>query len=244
MTASKAPPLHDPIDPAVAARRLADWGFMAHADLPDGRGDAYLLVGLRDAPTLHHFDPEIAYVWVSSGSRGTRLEITRKTRPLDTTYSWGTVVIVDRLGVANEYVTFGGHLTSTPLDDLTVVVLVSPAPILRRGGHSQGWDEAAVDLAGFFGRLMIAVDYRKGFEAQLTAAEPVARYAAFIADVVRRFRASIALRGEHPTLWTLVRNEQERLQVDHRRAWDEGVALLAAAALGTGTAPHAETRSS
>ncbi len=232
MAASKAPTLHDPIDPAVAASRLADWGFVAHADLPDGHGDAYLLIGLRDAPTLRHFDPESAYVWVSSGSHGARLEITRQTRPLDTTYSWGTVVIVDRLGVANEYVTFGGHLTVTRFDDLTVVILVSPAPILRRGGHSQGWDEAALDLAAFFGRLMIAVDYVAGFEARFASAEPVARYAAFIADAMGRFRASTALRGEHPALWTLLRGEQERLMAERRDTWEQGVQLLAAAGVG------------
>ena len=68
-----------PIDPAVAAGLLADFGFIARPDLPDAAGDAYLLVALRDRPTLHHFDPERIDLWVSRGSRGTRLRITRET---------------------------------------------------------------------------------------------------------------------------------------------------------------------
>ena len=73
---------------------------------------------------------------------------------------------------------------------MTVVTFVSPAPILRRGGHSQGWDEAAVDLAAFFGRVMIAVDYVAGFEARMSAAEPIARYAAFVSDCLVRYEAA------------------------------------------------------
>ena len=93
-----------------------------------------------------------------------RLEITRSTPELDLQFSWGTITIIDRLSVSNEYVVFGGRLTSSRVNGMTVVTFVSPVPILRRGGHSQGWDEAAVDLAAFFGRVMIAVDYVPGFE--------------------------------------------------------------------------------
>ena len=224
--------LSAPIDPAVAARLLSDWGFLAHPDLPDLAGDAYLLVALRDAPTLRHFDPERVEVWVSRGSRGARLEITRSTHRLDSEFSWGTIEIVDRLGISNEYVSFGGHLTVCEADGMTVVVLVSSAPILRRGGHSQGWDEAAVDMGAFFGRVMIAVDYVVGFEARMAEARPLARYAAFIVDSVARHRSSAALRSAHPNLWTLVRREEERLRRDHPGEWADGEALAAAAGFG------------
>ena len=40
-----------PIDPTVAARLLAEWGFLAHPDLPNQSGDAYLLVALRNRAT-------------------------------------------------------------------------------------------------------------------------------------------------------------------------------------------------
>jgi hypothetical protein len=232
MTTREPVALSAPIDPAVAAGMLADWGFLAHPDLPDGAGDAYLLVALRDMPTLRHFDPERVGLWVSRGSRGTRLEITRDTRDLDTEFSWGTISIVDRLGVSNDYVTFGGRLTATEIGDATVVIFASPAPILRRGGHSQGWDEAAVDLAAFFGRLMIAVDYVTGFESRIAASEPVARYAAFVADSIARYRQAAALRVAHPAFWVLLGGEAERLRRDHSDAWAEGVGLTAAAGFG------------
>ena len=45
--------------PVEAAQRLADWGFLAEPDLPDRPGPAYLLVALRDRPTLRHYDPEV-----------------------------------------------------------------------------------------------------------------------------------------------------------------------------------------
>jgi hypothetical protein len=225
--------LSAPIDPAVAARLLGDWGFLAHPDLPDLAGDAYLLVALRDEPTLRHFDPERVGLWVSRGSRGARLEITRSTHRLDSEFSWGTIEIADRLGISNEYVSFGGHLTVNEVDGMTVVVFVSSAPILRRGGHSQGWDEAAVDLAAFFGRVMIAVDYVTGFEARMTEARPLARYAAFIADSVARHRSSAALRNAHPGLWTLMRSEEDRLRRDHPGEWVDGTALGAAGGFET-----------
>ena len=231
MTRTGLAPLSAPIDPAVAAARLADWGFLAHPDLPDGSGDAYLLVALRDVPTLVHFDPERVDVWVSRGARGVREEITRSTRGFASTFSWGTIEIADRLGVSNEYVTFGGDLTVAPVGDMTVVICVSSAPILRRGGHSQGWDEAAVDLAAFFGRILVAVDYVPGFEARMAEAPPLARYSAFIADSDARYHASEALRDQHPAFWSLIRVEENRLRHDHPTEWADGSALALAAGL-------------
>ncbi len=239
--ADGAPPLHDPIDPAIAAGKLAEWGFVAHADLPDGAGDAYLLVALRDRPTFRHFDPERIDLWVTRSGRGTRLQIDRSTPELDLQFSWGTVAIVDRLAVSNEYVVFGGRLTSSRVNGMTVVTFVSPAPILRRGGHSQGWDEAAVDLAAFFGRVMVAVDYVPGFEARMSAADPITRYAAFVSDCLVRYEAAPALRLEHPTLWTLLRAQATRLESSHLDQWAEGAALAAAAHTEAAVAPVAGT---
>jgi hypothetical protein len=221
--------LRDPIEPAVAAGQLADWGFLAHADLPDGAGDAYLLVALRDRPTFRHFDPERVELWVTRGGRGVRLGITRSTPDLDLAFSWGTVRIVDRLGVSNEYVVFGGRLTAARIAGMVVVSLVSPAPILRRGGHSQGWDEAAVDLAAFFGRIMVAVDYVPGFETRIAEADPVARYAAFVSDCLTRYGAAGLLRRARPALWRLIRSEAVRLRTSDPAAWAAGVTLAAEA---------------
>jgi hypothetical protein len=113
--------------------------------------------------------------------------------------------------------------------DSVTAIFTSPAPILRRGGHSQGWDPAATDLGAFFGRLMVAVDYAPGFEALVAAADPIARYAAFVADLVDRYRRSDALRTAHPGLWALLPAEERRLRREHEPEFVEGLNLLAAA---------------
>ena len=215
-----------PVDPDVAARLLDGWGFLVHPDLPDLAGDAYLLVALRPAPELDHFDPERLAVWVTDGSRGGRLEITRATRPVDLDYSWGTIRVVDRFGIANEFVSTGGRLSVDRVGDTALAVLTSSAPILRRGGHSQGWDAAAADLAAFFGRLLLTVDCVPGFEGLVSTTTPLARYAAFIADGLERHRGSARLRDEHDTFWPLLCSERRRLEVEHPLDWTSGVVLL------------------
>jgi hypothetical protein len=141
--------------------------------------------------------------------------------------SWGLVRIVDRLRVSNEYLTFGGQLRAEDVDDMRVVVLSSPAPILRRGGHSQGWDEGAECLGAFFGRLLLAVDVIPGFEARLSAASATARYAAFVGDLTDRHRRNPALRATHPDLWILIRAEERRLRKTAWSEWAAGEALRA-----------------
>lgn len=213
-------------DPAEAARRLADWGFLAEPDLPDRPGPAYLLVALRDVPTLRHYDPELVEYWASADGRGVRRTLSRESRmPLEAGFSWGLIRVVDRLGVSNEYVTFGGHLSAAEVDGATYGVFASEAPLLRRGGHSQAWDEGADRLAAFFGRLLLAVDIEPGFEARAAAAAPLTRYAAFIDDVAGRYRRSAELRERDPRFWALVRAEVARLERDHAAAWRGRVKL-------------------
>jgi hypothetical protein len=220
------------MDVREAAQRLTDWGFLAEPDLPDRPGPAYLLVALRPTPTLKHYDPELVEYWVTSGGRGQRRTMDRHTpMPLETEFTWGLVRITDRLHVTNEYVTFGGHLAAAVVDGMTVAVFTSPAPLLRRGGHSQGWDRGAASLAAFFGRLMVAVDYAPGFEARAAALDPVARYAAFIRDLYGQYRRSAVLRDQHAELWILLESEARRLQRDHPEAWASGTDLAGALTL-------------
>jgi len=215
------------LDPVRAAGLLADLGFIVRSDLPDRPGPAYLLVALRPEPTLHHYDPERVEYWVTEGRSGARRAMTRTSElPVHGVFSWGPIRIVDRLDVANEYLTFGGHLAAASVGGPTIAVFTSPAPLLRRGGHSQGWDHGAEILGAFFGRLLVAVDYLPGFEARLAQADPVVRYAAFVGDVVGRYRRNPALRSGHPELWTIVAAEEHRLRRDHLVEWSLGVALL------------------
>ena len=47
----------------------------------------------------------------------------------------------------------------------------------------------------------------------VAAADPLVRYAVFLADVVGRYRASPALRATDPRVWALLRAEEQRLGV-------------------------------
>jgi hypothetical protein len=220
--------------PETALPLLADLGFLANCDLPDRAGPAYLLVALRPLPTLHHFDPERVEYWVTSGGRGLRHELTVGSRlPVDEPFAWGLIRIVDRLGITNEYLAFGGRLSAARIDDTVVAAFTSPAPILRRGGHSQGWDRCADTVGAYFGRAILAVDYAPGFEATFAASDPVTRYAAFVADTADRYRHSASLRDEDVDLWATVEAEERRLRRDHPDAWSNAAYLRQAIASAT-----------
>jgi hypothetical protein len=223
MTANPAPPRLDPVGAAVS---LADLGFVANPDFPDRPGPAYLLVAMRESPTLRHYDPEAVEYWVSKGGRGVRRTLTRSSHlPIDTEFSWGLIRIVDRLKVTNEYLTFGGRLFVGLVDGAVLAVFTSPAPLLRRGGHSQGWDQGADSLGAFFSRFLLAVDYAPGFEVLATDADPVTRYAAFVGNAMDRYRSSPILRSEQSDLWRLLESEERRLRTDDRAAWAQGEVL-------------------
>ena len=218
------------LDPADAAERVRHWGFLAHPDLPDGPGPAFLLVALRPAPTLQHYDPEAVDYWVTERGRGERRTLTHQTpMPHSEDVAWGMIRLVDRLGVSNEYLTFGGRMDAASVDDVVVVAFTSPAPLLRRGGHSQGTDPGADAVGAFFGRLMIAVDFRPGFEATLAAADPMVRYAAFIRDALGRRRGGGATGPLDDELDRMLRQEGARLRAAEPDRWDAAGTLLAAA---------------
>lgn len=214
------------LGPASAAAMMTNLGFLASSDLPDRPGPAYLLVAIREAPTLHHYDPEAVQYWINRSGRGVPRTLTRETHlPVETDFSWGLIRIVDRLHVTNEYLTFGGHLSAALVDGVVVAVFTSPAPLLRRGGHSQVWDRGAESLGAFFSRVLLAVDYAPGFEDRTGQAGPVARYAAFLVDALARYRTSPLLRLEQPELWTLLWAEERRLKTTDPAAWEAGEAL-------------------
>ena len=214
------------------AGQVDHWGFVAHPDLPDRPGPAFLLVAIRPAPTLQHYDPEAVDYWVSKDGRGARRTLTHDTpMPQSEDYSWGLIRLVDRLGVSNEYLTFGGHLDAALVGDVVVAAFASQAPLLRRGGHSQGWDVGADALGAFFARLMVAVDFKPGFEQAFTAATPLARYTAFVRDADRRRRAAEHAASFDDDLGRLVRHEADKLRASAPTAWDAAGVFLDAALL-------------
>jgi hypothetical protein len=214
-------------DLVVAARRLVPWGFLADPDLPDRPGPASLIVALRDRPTLRHYDPEVVDFWATEDGRGAHQTITRQTKvPFSSRVSWGEIRILDRLGESNGYFSFGGRCDADTLEDALIVAFTSSAPILRRGGHSQGWDEGADAVGAFFGRLLVTVDYVPGFEERLARATPLARYAAFIRDANAHERGLPSGVRELRPFADTVRCEADRLEREHPVEWAAGAGLL------------------
>jgi hypothetical protein len=223
ITSSDSPSLN----PVTAAPFLADLGFLVVPDLPERDAPAFLLVALREQPAYYHYDPELIEYWVNEHDRGVKAELTRRSRvPLETPFTWGLIRIVDRLHVSNEYLTFGGDLAAASVDGMTVAVFRSPAPLLQRGGHSQGWDRGAMDLGGFFGRLRAAAGYGRTFEMEAATADPLTRYSAFLAESLSDYRRSSQLRDRDPAFWNMLRTEQQRLERDHPTQWAAGARLL------------------
>jgi len=230
-TAAVQPVAEPPVElpAAAAADRVRHWGFLAQPDLPDRPGPAFLLVALRPAPTLQHYDPEAVEYWVTLDGRGRRQTLTHDTpMPRSEDFSWGLIRLVDRLGVSNEYLTFGGRLNAATFDDVVVAAFASPAPLLRRGGHSQGLDPGADAIGAFFGRIMVAVDFTPGFEAMFGQADPLTRYSAFVRDAEARRRSAGRARTDDEVP-RLIQGEAGRLRAIHPTPWEGGADLLRAA---------------
>jgi hypothetical protein len=188
--------------------------------------DGFLLVALRDHPTLQHYDPEEADYWIDAGLHGCPMALWRGTKmPIHDRFSWGVIRIVDRLHVTNDFLTFGGTMRAEAVDGTAIVVFRSRAPMLRLGGHSQVSDEAAVPLAMFFGRLRGAMTVSPADEQRVIAAEPMARYAAFICDGAARYEKAPILQETDPTMWHMFQTERTRLQQDQPAIWAAGEEL-------------------
>jgi hypothetical protein len=80
-------------------------------------------------------------------------------------------------------------------------------------------------LGAYFSRFLVAIDDAPGFEARAAQADPVTRYAAFVADATARYRSSPILRGDQPDLWTMLQAEERRIRRNRLSEWDGGEAL-------------------
>ncbi|MEO5966210.1 MAG: hypothetical protein ABIR11_12150 [Candidatus Limnocylindrales bacterium] len=220
---------------AATTTDLANLGFLLRdGALPGTSPGPRLLVAIRDAPTLDHFDPEEVTYWAFRGERGVRASLVLADEsPAPPRFSWGRIRVTDRVPVSNQFLSFGGTLHVARPDARTLVAaFVSPAPIVRWAGHSQGVDPFADDIGSFFARLMVPVDFQDGAEARIGAASPEALYAAAIAHSERRIHAARRLVDADPEVARVVAHEGHRLALSSPAAWAEGEALLASLEMG------------
>jgi hypothetical protein len=212
-----------------AAERLLHLGFLLVSPFPPGAADSELLVSLRREPTVQHFDPEAVRYWHTGQDRrghATELEFGTPT-PVTGTFTWGKIEVIDRFGVENNFVTLGGKVEADRVsDEELVAVFRSPAPILRTGGHSQAVDQVALELAAFFARAMVPIDFDPGVEEAIAAADPLSRYAGFVAFEAERYHGHPLLRQEHAAQAQILSGEAERLRTTQPGAWERGNALL------------------
>jgi hypothetical protein len=221
---------------AEAAADLARLGFEVRDGALSGTTPGpRLLVGLRDVPTLEHFDPEEVTFWEVRLGRGRLATIDRRTPvPHTQPFSWGRIQVADRIPVTNQFLTFGGTLLMDAADEhQTFAAFVSKAPIVRWAGHSQGVDPLVDEIGAFFARLMVPIDFQPEAETRIAQADPEALYAAFLLDAAARFRPGGHLRDEYPDVAARLGHEAHRLEHDSPPAWRAGADLLASLELGS-----------
>lgn len=216
----------EPLTPHIGAQLVSELGFLHVPGPPLSANRAYLFAALRPRPTLRHFDPERIDFWQASGGRGLVTCLDWRSRPpADTEFEWGAIRLVDRLGMVNDFVGFGGRLAVTRSPSEMVAVFSSPAPILSRGGHSQGWDPGADEVATYLARLRAAAGSSRQLEVRLAAMPPEAVYASFVASTLVRHQNVERLAGWHPTTLALHRRERGRLRRQAPAVWAMGEEL-------------------
>jgi hypothetical protein len=217
------------LGPTEAQQLLVSLGFLLVPGPPLCRGQAYLLVALRRAPTLSHFDPQQIALWTAT-DEGTKKLVLEWPLPIwSGRYSWGTIEITDRLGAINSFVSFGGDVSMARDRDLHDVLLRSTAPILSAAAHSDLADPIGTSVAAFFGVLRASAGDDKHVAEIVRAASPDMLYATYLARSLHEARNANDLVG--PRLLSLLRQERGRLQREattDQRDGENLAALIAA----------------
>ena len=218
-----------PITPEEAASVMGELGFLVVPGVPGRDSTAYLLVAIRRRPTLAHYDPESVLYWTHAGLHDAPACLDRSVPlPLDLPFSWGTLRVTDRTGVANEFLTFGGRLCAALVEGERIAVFATPGPMIRRGGHSQGWDPGSAHLAAYFARLRACLGRDPDLDSRVTNMSPVARYSTYLAGAIHGFAETPALSIDRHAELRHLRSEAERLHRTHPNEWAVGQRLLAA----------------
>ena len=215
-----------------AGRILANLGFELvepdrAASQSPSQDATHLLVALRPAATLRHFDPETIDCWVCEAGRGKATSIDRESRyPIASDYAWGLISVTDRLGVSNQFLSFGGALRAQMTPDATVLLdFSSHAPILRGSGHTQSVDPLASEVGAFFARIKVPIDFVPGAEALVAKAAPLTLYSAFIQYVREKLAAARLLRDSNRWLADWSSRESQRMAATAADHWNAATEL-------------------
>jgi hypothetical protein len=207
--------------------RLARLGFeLVEPDRVSGDA-GHLLVAIRPAPTMQHFDPESIDYWVCEGGRGVAARLDRDSRyPVTSEYSWGQISLTDRLDVTNQFLSFGGTIHAAVTPDGTVLIdFASFAPIVRGSGHSQSVDPLGAEVGAFFGRIKVPIDFVPGAEALLGEAAPGTMYCAFVQNVRERLIRARTLREANRWLADWSTRESKRMESTEPEHWKAAIEL-------------------
>ena len=205
-----------------ATRILENLGFeLLDPDRTRGEEAGHLVVALRPQPTLAHFDPEKIDYWVGEGGKGRASTLDRETHlPLAIQYAWGRITLTDRLGIHNEFLSFGGVMRAQMTSETTVIAdFGSRAPILRWSGHSQNPDPLSAEVGAFFARLKIPIDFAPGAESLIAGASPIVLYCSFVQYVRERLAQARTLRDANRWLADWSAREAQRLQAASAEQW-------------------------
>ncbi len=211
-----------------AGRILANLGFeLVQPDRLSGKDVSHLLIELRPAPTQRHFHPEVIDWWACEAGRGKAARLDRESRyPISIEYAWGLITLTDRLGVANQFLSFGGALRAALTPEANVVVdFSSEAPILRGSGHSQSGDPLAAEVGAFFARLKVPIDFVPGAEQLIGKAAPRTLYCAFIQHVRERVGQARRLRDANRWLVDWSSREGQRMEAAAADHWKAALEL-------------------
>ena len=212
-----------------AVKLLAGLGFSLVEPDPATSNDAaaHLLLAIRPQATQAHFDPERVEYWATESGRGRQRLLDRDVPlPIATDYAWGVVALTDRLGVRNEFLSFGGSLHAQAAADGTIYVdYASHAPILRWSGHSQTSDPLSGEVGAFFARLKVPIDFVPGTESLVAQAAPSTIYCAFVQYIRERLTQARTLRDANRWLAEFAVREFGRLQATAPDHWTAGLEL-------------------
>ena len=225
------------LDASHAEQLLASLGFLLVPGPPFDRGPAYLLVALRQSPTLSHYDPERIALWTPAKSGAAKVVLDWPLECSSSRYSWGTIDIIDRLGVPNRFASFGGVVSIARDRDLHALLLRSEAPILAAGGHSDRADPVGTSVAAFFGVLRASAGNDTRVNDLVRAASPDMLYATYLARTLAAHEGRNANDLTGTRLLSLLRQERGRLQLEATTDQRDGENLAALIAAIPSVAP-------